>query len=71
MPLVRIDVIKGRRSPAQLRTLADTVQNVMLQKFKAPPKDRYQVFHPTSRAAKFQEANLLDYYATRKGRDHM
>ena len=43
MPLVKIDVIKGRRSPAQLRTLADTIQNVMLQKFNAPPKDRYQV----------------------------
>ncbi len=43
MPLVKIDVIKGRRSPTQLRTLADAVQTVMLQKFKAPPKDRYQV----------------------------
>jgi phenylpyruvate tautomerase PptA (4-oxalocrotonate tautomerase family) len=43
MPLVKIDVIKGRRSPAQLRTLADTIQTVMLQKFKASPKDRYQV----------------------------
>ena len=43
MPLVKIDVIKGRRLPTQLRTLADTVQSVMLQKFKAPPKDRYQV----------------------------
>jgi phenylpyruvate tautomerase PptA (4-oxalocrotonate tautomerase family) len=43
MPFVKIDVIKGRRSPAQLRTLADTIQAVMLQKFKAPPKDRYQV----------------------------
>ncbi|KAK3046133.1 hypothetical protein LTR09_012359 [Extremus antarcticus] len=43
MPLVKIDVIKGRRSPTQLRTLADAVQTVMLQKFKAPPKDRYQI----------------------------
>jgi hypothetical protein len=43
MPLVKIDVIKGRRSPAQLRALADTVQTVMLQKFSAPHKDRYQV----------------------------
>jgi hypothetical protein len=43
MPLVKIEVIKGRRSSAQLRTLADTIQTVMLQKFNAPPKDRYQV----------------------------
>jgi phenylpyruvate tautomerase PptA (4-oxalocrotonate tautomerase family) len=50
MPLVKIDVIKGRRSPSQLRILADVVQNVMLQEFKAPPKDRYQVSHPTLRS---------------------
>ena len=43
MPLVRIEVIKGRRSPAELRKLADTIQEVMLQHFNAPPKDRYQV----------------------------
>ena len=43
MPLVRIEVIKGRRSPEQLRKLADVVQEVMLQKFNAPARDRYQV----------------------------
>ena len=43
MPLVRIDVIEGRRSPEQLRLLADVVQEVMLQAFAAPPRDRYQV----------------------------
>ena len=51
MPLVKIDVIKGRRSPTQLHTLADTVQTVMLQKFNAPPKDRYQVSPPRDRDA--------------------
>ena len=43
MPLVRIDVIEGRRSPEELRLLADTVQEVMLDVFAAPPRDRYQV----------------------------
>ena len=43
MPLVRIDVVEGRRSPEQLRLLADTVQEVMLDVFAAPPRDRYQV----------------------------
>jgi phenylpyruvate tautomerase PptA (4-oxalocrotonate tautomerase family) len=43
MPLVRIDVIEGRRSPEQLRLLADTVQEVMLDVFTVPPRDRYQV----------------------------
>jgi len=50
MPLVKIDLIKGVRSPEQIRKLADVVQDVMLAKFNAPPRDRYQVredFPPT------------------------
>ena len=42
MPLVRIDVQKGR-TPGELRRLADTVQEVMLDVFAAPPGDRYQL----------------------------
>jgi phenylpyruvate tautomerase PptA (4-oxalocrotonate tautomerase family) len=42
MPLVRIDVQKGR-TPEELRRLADTVQDVMLDVFGAPPADRYQI----------------------------
>jgi phenylpyruvate tautomerase PptA (4-oxalocrotonate tautomerase family) len=42
MPLVRIDVLRGR-TPEGLRKLADTVQNVMLEVFAAPPRDRYQI----------------------------
>jgi phenylpyruvate tautomerase PptA (4-oxalocrotonate tautomerase family) len=42
MPLVRIDVQKGR-TPEELRRLADTVQDVMLDVFAAPPRDRYQI----------------------------
>ncbi len=42
MPLVRIDVQAGR-TPAQLRRLADTVQEVMLDVFAAPVGDRYQI----------------------------
>jgi phenylpyruvate tautomerase PptA (4-oxalocrotonate tautomerase family) len=43
VPLVRIDVVEGRRTPEQLRLLADTVQEVVLEVFAAPPRDRYQV----------------------------
>ena len=43
MPLVRIDVLEGRRTPEELRRLADTVHEVMLDVFAAPPRDRYQV----------------------------
>ncbi|WP_298802454.1 tautomerase family protein [uncultured Pseudokineococcus sp.] len=47
MPLVRIDVTKGR-SPQALRELADVVQEVLEGVFAAPPHDRYQVVteHP-------------------------
>jgi phenylpyruvate tautomerase PptA (4-oxalocrotonate tautomerase family) len=43
VPLVRIDVVAGRRTREELRLLADTVQDVMLEVFAAPPRDRYQV----------------------------
>lgn len=47
MPLVRIDLLAGR-SPTQVREIADTVQEVMLDVFAAPPGDRYQIIteHP-------------------------
>lgn len=47
MPLVRIDVQQGR-TPSELRRLADVVQEVMLDVFAAPPRDRYQIIteHP-------------------------
>jgi phenylpyruvate tautomerase PptA (4-oxalocrotonate tautomerase family) len=47
MPLVRIDVHEGR-TPAELRLIADTVQDVMLDVFAAPQRDRYQIIteHP-------------------------
>jgi len=47
MPLVRIDVQQGR-SPDALRQIADVVQDVVLDVFAAPPRDRYQIIteHP-------------------------
>ena len=42
MPLVRIDVQEGRTAE-QLRRLADVVQEVMLEVFDAPDRDRYQI----------------------------
>ncbi|KAH7346402.1 Tautomerase/MIF superfamily [Rhexocercosporidium sp. MPI-PUGE-AT-0058] len=43
MPFVKIDMVKGVRTPEEIRKLADVVQEVMLQKFNAPPRDRYQI----------------------------
>jgi phenylpyruvate tautomerase PptA (4-oxalocrotonate tautomerase family) len=47
VPLVRIDVQEGR-TRVELRRIADTVQDVMLDVFAAPPRDRYQIIteHP-------------------------
>lgn len=47
MPLVRIDLQQGR-SAAQVRLIADVVQDVMVDVFAAPPGDRYQIIteHP-------------------------
>lgn len=47
MPLVRIDLQEGR-TPEEVRRIADVVQEVMLDVFAAPPRDRYQIIteHP-------------------------
>jgi hypothetical protein len=44
MPLLRIDVIKGR-SEAQLRELLDAIHGAMFAAFKVPERDRYQIVH--------------------------
>ncbi|CAD0094208.1 unnamed protein product [Aureobasidium vineae] len=43
MPLVKIDMIRNVRTPDEIKKLADVVQEIMLEKFAAPPRDRYQV----------------------------
>lgn len=47
MPLVRIDLQEGRNAE-EVRRIADVVQEVMLDVFAAPPRDRYQIIteHP-------------------------
>ncbi|UKZ83255.1 hypothetical protein TrVFT333_011062 [Trichoderma virens FT-333] len=44
MLFVKIDVIKGRRSPEQLRKLGDVIQKVLIDTFNSPERDRYQIF---------------------------
>ncbi|KAK4071363.1 uncharacterized protein Triagg1_6024 [Trichoderma aggressivum f. europaeum] len=44
MPFVKIDVIKGRRSLEQLKTMGDVIQQVHIDTFAAPERDRYQIF---------------------------
>jgi hypothetical protein len=42
MPLIRIDITEGR-SDAEIKTLMDTVQDCVIEAFKVPIKDRYQI----------------------------
>jgi phenylpyruvate tautomerase PptA (4-oxalocrotonate tautomerase family) len=42
MPLVHIDVLRGR-DPQQLRTLLDAIHEAMVAAFDVPATDRYQV----------------------------
>lgn len=42
MPLLHFHVIKGRK-PEELRLLLDTTHEAMLEAFKVPERDRYQI----------------------------
>lgn len=49
MPLVKIDVIEGR-TPQEIDNLLDAVHEAVLEAFKVPEGDRYQILneHPKS-----------------------
>lgn len=42
MPLLRFDLIEGR-TDAELKTLLDAAHRAMLEAFKVPERDRYQI----------------------------
>ncbi|CAB3761771.1 tautomerase family protein [Paraburkholderia solisilvae] len=42
MPLVRISLLKGR-SPAQLRAIADSIHQTLVDAYNVPPGDRFQL----------------------------
>lgn len=42
MPLLHFHVIKGRK-PEEIRALLDTTHEAMLEAFKVPARDRYQI----------------------------
>ncbi|EMC94010.1 hypothetical protein BAUCODRAFT_218071 [Baudoinia panamericana UAMH 10762] len=43
MPNFNLHIIKGSRTPEEVKKLADVVQQCSLDHFNAPPRDRYQV----------------------------
>ena len=42
MPLIRIDIFEGR-SETELQAILDTVHECVLEAFKVPERDRYQI----------------------------
>ncbi|WP_068279211.1 tautomerase family protein [Aldersonia kunmingensis] len=64
MPLVHIHVIESRRTPQQLRQVADTVQDVMLEHFAAPERDRYQLITEHRQGQIIAEDTGLGYERT-------
>lgn len=64
MPLIRIDVYEGR-SEQEIKTLLDTAHEAMVETFKTPMRDRYQILneHPPSRM--IMEDTGLDIPRTR------
>jgi phenylpyruvate tautomerase PptA (4-oxalocrotonate tautomerase family) len=56
-------MVRGR-SPEQVRALADVVQEVMLDVFAAPPRDRYQVIHQHDPGEILAEDTGLGYTRT-------
>ena len=44
MPLLRIDVIEGR-SDSELKELLDAVHRALVDAFKVPERDRFQIVH--------------------------
>ncbi|MFM7085353.1 MAG: tautomerase family protein [Hyphomicrobium sp.] len=47
MPLLRIDVYKGRNE-SDLKKLLDVIHNITVEVFNIPPRDRYQIINEHS-----------------------
>jgi phenylpyruvate tautomerase PptA (4-oxalocrotonate tautomerase family) len=65
MPLLRIDLYKGRTA-AEKKDLLDAVHRAMLAAFKVPERDRYQIVHEHDPASMIMEDTGLDIPRTNK-----
>lgn len=59
MPLIRIDMIEGR-SDAELQKLLDAAHKAMVEAFKVPVRDRYQIVHEHPKSRMIIEDTGLD-----------
>ncbi|CDZ96968.1 Tautomerase/MIF superfamily [Phaffia rhodozyma] len=66
MPLIKIDLIRGVRSMPEIKKIADVVQEIMLAKFRAPPRDRYQIITQHEEGEIIFEDTGLNFERTNK-----
>lgn len=66
MPLVKIDLIKGARTPQEIKTLANTVQSTIEEHFAAPARDRYQIITQHEPYEMILEDTALGYQRTER-----
>ena len=65
MPLLRFDLVEGR-SDADLKTLLDAAHEAMLEAFRVPARDRYQIVHEHKPSRMVVEDTGLDIPRTEK-----
>lgn len=63
MPLVRIDLIKGK-SPGHARAIGDGVHRALVEAFNAPPDDRFQVIAEHDRENLIYDPDYLGIHRT-------
>ncbi|MHA1517195.1 MAG: tautomerase family protein [Alphaproteobacteria bacterium] len=65
MPLLRFDLIEGR-TDEELQALLDAAHRAMLEAFKVPARDRYQIVHEHKPGQMIIEDTGLDIPRTEK-----
>ena len=65
MPLLRFDLVEGR-SDAELKMLLDAAHDAMLEAFRVPARDRYQIVHEHKASRMVVEDTGLDIPRTDK-----
>ncbi|MCP1195308.1 tautomerase family protein [Acetobacter senegalensis] len=66
MPLLHFHIVKGSRNAAEIRALLDSAHAAMLESFKVPVRDRYQLVSEHDKTHMIIEDTGLDIPRTDK-----
>jgi phenylpyruvate tautomerase PptA (4-oxalocrotonate tautomerase family) len=64
MPLIRVDMIEGRK-PEEIKGVLDAIHRTVVRVLDAPVRDRYQIVHEHPQSRFFVEDTGLDITRTR------